>query len=147
LRRDEADAVFGQARRRDVGLDLRDEAVLVFLLCDFLDFEVAHDAASPALRLCLSMTGTGIPPRTRSPSVTCSNAPLIARLMPNMKRREGQAMRMTHAASPWSSKVSHSVRSHGPSSMSIRLPRVTDSASPSNEYPPPTPRCEPMSPP
>src|SRR5688572_22508237 len=133
LRGDEADDLFAQPRRGDVGLDLRDEAVLVVLFCNFLDFEVAHTAASLAARSCLSMTGTGIPPRTRSPSVTCSNAPLIARLMPNMNRREGQATRIAQVALPWSSKVSHSTRSHGPSRASMRCPRVMLSESPSNE--------------
>src|SRR5207253_534505 len=148
LRGDEADGLFVQPRRRFVGFDVGDEAVLVLLVGDLFD-RVAHCRFPTPVprRALLSIIGEGTAPRTRSPSETCSNAPLIAWLMPDMKRREGQATRMAQVAWPRSSVDSHSTRSHGPSSTSSSAPSVTSSASPSNEYPPPTPRCDWTSPP
>src|SRR5207237_9830972 len=96
LRRDEADDVFVEAGRSDVRLDVGDEAVLVLLAGDLFDGR-AHDVAL-FLMLPNPMTCSGITPRVRSPRVTCSNAPLMARLMPNMKRRDGQAIRIAHVA-------------------------------------------------
>src|SRR6185295_179536 len=112
LRRDEADDVLGQTGRGLIRFDVRDEAVLVFLIGNLFDRVAHHFACRAPSRF--SMTVNGITPRARSSRVTCSNACLIARLMPNMNLRDGHAVRMAQTARPWSSVVSQSTRSQGP---------------------------------
>src|SRR5205823_9971224 len=96
LVRDQANDVFGQSRRSLIRFNVGDEAVLIFLIRNLFDRSHRHFAWRARSRF--SITAIGMTPRARSLSVTCSNALVIARLMPNLNRRDGHAMRIAQTA-------------------------------------------------
>src|SRR5262249_8560186 len=130
LSRDETDDVLVQPLGSRLGLDLRNKAVLVLALRDFLDSRIGGHTAPPATRTsvaCLSalnvLGGVG---RIMSDSDRPSRAPRIARLMFCQLLRSGQRDSKPHCPG---TSVPHSVTAIGPSSAEITCATEISAAS------------------